>query len=153
MHYDQLRSKSSEDSRFKPSLEACLLLRMKPHRPRPPEATSKLMSAVRATGNRAEVLFRKRLWSLGFRYRLYDRSTIGRPDLILSRWRAAVFVDGDFWHGRVFLEKGLAALRRSLRTSRREWWVKKILRNVAKSLRPQRQPPSDRKSTRLNSSH
>src|SRR5437879_10694401 len=105
---------------------------MKPHRPRARGAISNVMSAVRATGNRAEVLCRRRLWRLGFRYRLYARSLVGRPDLVLRKWMAVLFVDGDFWHGRVFLEKGLPALRRSLRTSRREWWVQKILRNVAR---------------------
>ncbi len=102
------------------------------YRPRDPQATSKLMSAVRSEGNRAEVLLRKGLWSLGFRYRLYSRKLVGKPDIVLPRWRTVVFVDGDFWHGRVLLEHGVEALRSSLKTNRREWWVQKIMRTTAR---------------------
>ena len=102
------------------------------YRPRDPRATSKLMSAVRSEGNRAEVLLRKGLWSLGFRYRLYGRKLVGKPDIALPRWRTVVFVDGDFWHGRVLLEHGVEALRSSLKTERREWWVQKIMRTTGR---------------------
>jgi DNA mismatch endonuclease (patch repair protein) len=90
------------------------------------------MSAVRATNNRAEVLLRRHLWRLGLRYRLYNRKLVGRPDLVLARWRTVLFVDGDFWHGRILREKGIGGLRASLRTSRREWWIEKIRRNLAR---------------------
>jgi DNA mismatch endonuclease (patch repair protein) len=44
-------------------------------------------------------------------------------------------VDGDFWHGRTLLEEGEEALRANFRTPRKEWWVKKITRNVERDKR------------------
>lgn len=45
-------------------------------------------------------MLRKQLWRLGFRYRLHGSSLPGKPDIVLPRRRAVVFVDGDFWHVR-----------------------------------------------------
>ena len=102
------------------------------YRPRSPEATSRLMSAVRSTNNRAETLLRKRLWSAGYRYRLYGRDLPGRPDVVLPKWSTVLFVDGDFWHGRVLVEGSIDQLRSSLKTSNREWWVEKIRRTTVR---------------------
>src|SRR5690606_30579629 len=55
------------------------------------------MSRIRGAGTRPEVALRKALWRRGIRYRL-SSSTIGKPDLVLPKWRAVVFVDGCFWH-------------------------------------------------------
>jgi G:T-mismatch repair DNA endonuclease (very short patch repair protein) len=46
-----------------------------------------------------------------------------------------VFVDGDFWHGRLLVEGGARALEASLRTERRSWWVSKLTANVARDRR------------------
>jgi len=97
---------------------------------RDPALTSRIMAAVRATDNRAEVALRKALWRLGYRYRLYDRKLPGSPDLVFRSRKAVIFVDGDFWHGRILVEKGSRALRSSFRTKRRSYWVQKIHRNV-----------------------
>lgn len=75
-------------------------------------------------------MLRRALWSCGYRYRLQDRSLPGRPDLVFRRSRVVVFVDGDFWHGRVLIEQGRRALRATFRGGRREWWVGKITRNT-----------------------
>lgn len=99
------------------------------------------MARVRATNNKAEIKLRKLLWNLGFRYRLYDQRLPGRPDIVLPRHRTAIFVDGDFWHGRVLIEHGPDALRSSFRTERRAFWIDKITRNVARD----RQNDSDLK--------
>jgi DNA mismatch endonuclease, patch repair protein len=93
------------------------------------------MAAVRGKNNRAETALRKALWRRGYRYVLYDRKLPGTPDLVFRRQRVAVFVDGDFWHGRVLRENGPEALARSFRTVRREYWVAKIHRNSSRDLR------------------
>jgi DNA mismatch endonuclease (patch repair protein) len=100
------------------------------YRRRPAEKTSQIMSSVRSRENRAEVALRKALWKRGFRYRTYSATLPGRPDLVFSRARVVVFVDGDFWHGRVFRELGRSALTRLFAPEKRAYWVRKICRNV-----------------------
>lgn len=92
--------------------------------------TSRIMSAVRSRDGKAEVLLRQRLHRLGFRYRVCVSSLAGKPDIVFSRARVAVFVDGDFWHGRKLREEGIGALRRSFRPELRTRWVQKLRRNV-----------------------
>lgn len=88
------------------------------------------MAAVRSKENKAEVVLRRELWRLGFRYRLYRAALPGRPDLVFVSAHAVVFVDGDFWHGRPIREDGERAFRKTMRTERRDWWVAKLKRNI-----------------------
>jgi len=57
------------------------------------------------------------------------------PDIVFCRERVVVFVDGDFWHGRILVEQGRRALARSFRLPVREFWVAKIIRNVERDSR------------------
>jgi DNA mismatch endonuclease (patch repair protein) len=100
------------------------------YKPRDPAVTSAMMSRVRAKGSKAEILLRRAVWARGRRYRLHDRGLTGKPDLVFKGRRFAVFVDSDWWHGRILVEQGEAALRAHLRTSRQDWWVEKLRRNV-----------------------
>lgn len=84
------------------------------------------MSAIRSQNNAAEVQLRKELHALGCRFRIHVRNLFGSPDIVFSRKRIAVFVDGDFWHARVLRERGPGALRRSLKTRNRDYWVRKF---------------------------
>ena len=59
---------------------------------------SRMMSAIRGANTRPEVAFRKALHALGLRFRLHDRMLLGRPDIVLPRWKAAVLIHGCFWH-------------------------------------------------------
>lgn len=102
----------------------------RPYKPRAKAVTSRMMSAVKATGNKAEVKLRRVLWSRGFRYRLYAGDLPGRPDIVFRRFKTVVFVDGDFWHARVLLEKGAQALRKSIRGRNKVFWIKKLSRNA-----------------------
>ncbi|ABC32373.1 DNA G:T-mismatch repair endonuclease [Hahella chejuensis KCTC 2396] len=63
-----------------------------------PEQRKLCMSKIRGKNTKPELLLRKALWSIGLRYRLQGKIT-GRPDLIFSGPKVAVFVDGCFWHG------------------------------------------------------
>jgi DNA mismatch endonuclease (patch repair protein) len=60
---------------------------------------------------------------------LHVRDLPGRPDIVFSRHRVAVFVDGDLWHGNAWRVRGLRRID-DLFPSRTEWWVAKIKRNV-----------------------
>lgn len=86
-----------------------------------PEQRRKCMSSVRGTNTKPELLLRKALWRKGLRYRLKSELP-GKPDIVLSRYKVAIFVDGCFWHS--CPEHG------SLPESNTSFWKKKIARNV-----------------------
>lgn len=98
------------------------------HRPRDPAVVSRNMRAVRGRDNAADRLLRSHLLRRGHRYRCYAHVP-GRPDIAFLGRRVAVFVDGDFWHARSLVERGPEALRASLRTDRRDWWIAKLSAN------------------------
>jgi DNA mismatch endonuclease, patch repair protein len=86
-------------------------------------------------GTRAEVLLRCALWAKGLRYRLHAKELPGKPDIVFRRQHLAVFVDGDFWHGRDW-EKRREKLAKG---SNADYWLAKIGYNIER----------DRKSTEL----
>lgn len=57
------------------------------------------MAAIRSRNTKPEILLRRELFRRGFRYRLHGRNLPGRPDLVLAKYRAVVFVHGCFFHG------------------------------------------------------
>ena len=57
-----------------------------------------MMSGIRGKDTRPEMLVRRHLHSLGFRFRLHAKTLPGRPDLILPKYRTVIFVHGCFWH-------------------------------------------------------
>ncbi len=60
---------------------------------------SRMMSRIRSTNTKPELVIRKALHRLGFRYRLHSPRITGRPDIVLPAHHAAVFIHGCFWHG------------------------------------------------------
>lgn len=62
------------------------------------EKRSEVMSRVRGSGTKPELHVRSLLHRLGYRFRLHRRDLPGRPDVVLPRYRVAVFVHGCFWH-------------------------------------------------------
>lgn len=83
------------------------------------------MSRIRSKDTKAEVLFRKTLWRLGFRYRKNYRKLPGTPDIALTRQKIAIFIDGDFWHAR-----GHEAKPGEQIASHKKYWRQKLARNV-----------------------
>ena len=71
----------------------------------------------------------KALWHKGFRYRLNYKRLPGSPDIALTKYRIAIFVDGEFWHGYYWDDKK-ARLK-----SNREYWIAKIERNIARDIK------------------
>ena len=88
------------------------------------------MSKVRSKDSKPELLLRRTLWQRGRRYHLHASDLPGRPDIVFRRAKVAVFVDSDWWHGRILREKGEAELRKHIRGSRQDWWAAKLIRNV-----------------------
>ncbi|MDD1690506.1 MAG: very short patch repair endonuclease [Methanoregula sp.] len=67
-----------------------------------PEKRSKIMSSIKGKDTKIEILLRKALWSEGIRgYRL-NAKLPGKPDIVFSKYKIAIFCDGDFWHGKDF---------------------------------------------------
>jgi DNA mismatch endonuclease (patch repair protein) len=62
-------------------------------------ARSRMMAGIRGQNTGPERMIRKQLWRAGFRYGLGKRRLPGRPDVVLPKWRVAIFVHGCFWHG------------------------------------------------------
>ena len=90
---------------------------------------SRRMSRVRLKRGQAETLLAKALWKAGYRYRLNDKRLPGSPDIAIARYRVAVFVDGEFWHGYDW------ARRKERLKSNREYWIEKIQENIARDRR------------------
>jgi DNA mismatch endonuclease (patch repair protein) len=90
------------------------------------------MSRVRGSGGRAEIALRSALHRRGLRFRKNASSLFGKPDIVFSRARVVVFVDGDFWHARVLVERGEGAFAASLKTANRRFWLDKLARNAAR---------------------
>jgi len=64
-----------------------------------PLTKSEQMARVRSNNTDAELILRRALWLEGFRFRVTYRALPGSPDVVFTRWRLAIFVDGCFWHG------------------------------------------------------
>jgi len=64
-----------------------------------PETRSRMMSGIRGKDTKPELLIRKGLHRLGFRYRLHVKGLPGKPDLVFPKYKAVIFVNGCFWHG------------------------------------------------------
>tara|TARA_R110000868_G_scaffold37619_4_gene132875 strand:+ start:25876 stop:26340 length:465 start_codon:yes stop_codon:yes gene_type:complete len=85
---------------------------------------SKIMSKIRGKNTKPELLFRKALWNKGVRYRINSKKLPGKPDVSIQKYKLAIFIDGEFWHGYNWDE------RRNKIKSNRGFWVPKIERNM-----------------------
>jgi DNA mismatch endonuclease (patch repair protein) len=92
------------------------------------EQRSKLMSKIRSKDTKPEVLLAKALWHKGCRYRKHDRSIFGTPDLSFKKYKIAIFVDSDFFHGKYW-----SNIEKRPKTNI-DFWVKKIERNIARDI-------------------
>jgi DNA mismatch endonuclease (patch repair protein) len=92
---------------------------------------SKIMASVGTRDTGPELLLRKALYRLGYRYRTHYRKLPGKPDVVFPRWRKAIFIHGCFWHGH-----GCRWGR--LPKSRLEYWRPKIAANRSRDRRAAR---------------
>ena len=69
------------------------------------------------------------MWHKGHRYRLNYKRLPGTPDIALTRYRIAIFVDGEFWHGKDF-EKNKEKLKNN-----RTYWIEKIEENIQRDIK------------------
>lgn len=81
------------------------------------------MSQIKGKDTKPELLVRKFLFANGFRYKLHDKKLSGKPDIVLPRLNAIIFVHGCFWHGHDNCKYFVVPKTRT------DWWLKKIERN------------------------
>lgn len=84
---------------------------------------SKIMSKIRGKNTKPELVLRKALWQKGVRYRINNKLP-GRPDISIKKYKLAIFIDGEFWHGYNWDE------RKNTIKSNRRFWIPKIERNM-----------------------
>ncbi len=87
------------------------------------------MSRIRSEDTKPEWVLRCALHRLGFRFRLRDRKLPGRPDLVLPKYRAAIFVHGCFWH------QHRKCREASVPKTNTAFWEEKFARNIARDRR------------------
>ena len=88
------------------------------------EARRKMMAGFRSKDTKPEMLVRRALHRLGYRYRLYRRDLPGKPDIVLPRHRLAILVHGCFWHQ----HKGCRDAR--MPRTRQDYWSAKFRRTL-----------------------
>lgn len=101
---------------------------------RDPEITHKIMSAVKSKNTRPEILLRHELWRRGLRYRVNYKGLPGKPDIVFTKARLAVFCDGDYWHGHNWAIRGLKNIEEEF-SRYSEFWVNKIKGNMERDQR------------------
>ncbi|MDP3600958.1 MAG: very short patch repair endonuclease [Bosea sp. (in: a-proteobacteria)] len=93
------------------------------------QTRSRMMSGIRGENTSPELIVRRALHARGFRFRLHSTKVQGRPDLLLPRYRAVIFVHGCFWHR----HEGCRYATNP--STRREFWQSKFEANVARDCR------------------
>ena len=92
---------------------------------RDPEIVSKNMQKIHSKDTSIELQLRKALWHKGYRYRKNYKFLPGSPDIVLTKYKIAIFCDSEFFHG-----KDWEVLKPRLeQSSNSEFWIKKISRN------------------------
>lgn len=85
---------------------------------------SEMMLGIRSKNTVPEILVRKYLFSLGFRYRIHYKKLTGRPDIVLPKYRVVIFVHGCFWHRHKNCKLGYVP------KSNVEFWQSKFKKNI-----------------------
>lgn len=98
-------------------------------KPRSPETTHKIMSAIPSKNTRPEIALRKALWHKNLRFRVNYEQLPGKPDIVFTKQKVVVFCDGDYWHGHNWAIRGLSSIEEEL-SGYSDFWKKKILRNI-----------------------
>lgn len=89
------------------------------------EKRSSMMANIKSKNTQLEIKIRKALYAKGFRYRINDKKLYGKPDLVLPKYKAVIFMHGCFWH------KHDCHLFKWPQ-SREQFWKEKITKNVKK---------------------
>ncbi|QLC75137.1 DNA mismatch endonuclease Vsr [Pseudomonas sp. LPB0260] len=92
---------------------------------------SRMMSGIRGKDTKPEMLVRRVLFKAGYRFRLHRKDLPGVPDIVLPKWKVAIFVHGCFWH----MHQGCSNAK--IPSTRSEFWQSKLEANVERDRRVQ----------------
>lgn len=95
------------------------------------EKRSEVMGKIRSKNTKPEVLLRKALFAKGYRYRIHNKLLPGKPDIVLPKFKTAIFVHGCFWHFHEDCREGRIPSTNSL------YWKNKLSKNVERDLKHQ----------------
>jgi DNA mismatch endonuclease (patch repair protein) len=94
-----------------------------------PEVRSRMMSRIRGRDTGPEKIVRSLLFRSGFRFRLHRRDLPGRPDIVLPKYRAVIFINGCFWHAHARCAYATSP------SSNRKFWETKLAANQERDRR------------------
>jgi len=86
---------------------------------------SRMMAGIKGKNTRPELVLRRSLFRAGYRYRVHVRHLPGKPDIVLGKYKTAIFVHGCFWHGHMCEEFKWPS-------TRPQFWREKIMANIAR---------------------
>ena len=89
---------------------------------------SRTMSRIKSKDTSIELALRKALWGAGIRYRKNYAKLPGTPDIAITKYKIAIFCDGEFWHGKDWESK------RGNIQSNHDYWIEKIERNIGRDI-------------------
>lgn len=93
-----------------------------------PEQRRKNMQQIRSKNTEIECILRRALWKKGYRYRKHYANIPGKPDIVLTKYKIAIFCDGEFFHG-----KDWEIQRKKIENSNNsDYWIMKIERNIGR---------------------
>lgn len=93
-----------------------------------PEQRKKNMQHIRSKNTENECILRKALWKKGYRYRKNYTKIPGKPDIVLTKYKIAIFCDGEFFHG-----KDWEVQRKRIEKSKNsDYWIMKIEKNISR---------------------
>ena len=92
-----------------------------------PEQRRKNMQNIHSKDTKIELCLRKALWEKGYRYRKNYRELPGKPDIVITKYKIAIFCDSEFFHGKDWYTVLLPRIRNG---ENPEYWEKKITRNM-----------------------
>lgn len=90
------------------------------------EQRHKNMKNIKSKDTKIEIVLRKALWNKGYRYRKNYNKLPGKPDIVLTKYKIAIFCDGEFFHGKDWTIRE----NRFNNSNNGEYWKKKINRNI-----------------------
>ena len=96
-----------------------------------PEKRSEVMSKIRATNTKPELIVRQFLFHSGLRYRIHQKKMPGNPDIVLKKYNTAIFIHGCFWHG----HKSKSCKISRMPKSNISFWENKITTNQLRDAR------------------
>jgi DNA mismatch endonuclease, patch repair protein len=86
------------------------------------------MAQIKSKNTKPELLVRKFLHGMGFRYRLHAKDLPGKPDIVLPKYKTIIFIHGCFWHGHSNCKYFVTPKTRT------DWWLNKINTNKLKDI-------------------